>query len=65
MLNGKVLHIIFCTWEDAELIAKQAPAQVDHFQNRLSFHETAPYQSTNYGSNRPKFEKLTSQPSFI
>ncbi|KAF5098308.1 hypothetical protein D0Z03_001239 [Geotrichum reessii] len=60
--KGLTYHL--CTWEDAELIAKQAPAQVDHFQNRLS-SQIAPYQSANYGSNRPKFEKLTSQPSFI
>lgn len=60
--KGLTYHL--CTWEDAELIAKQAPEQVEHFQNRLS-SQIAPYQSANYGSQRPKFEKLTSQPSYI
>lgn len=60
--KGLTYHL--CTWEDAELIAKQAPDQVDHFHNRLN-SQIAPYQSTNYGSQRPKFEKLTTQPSFI
>lgn len=60
--KGLTYHL--CTWEDAELIANQAPEQVDHFQNRLN-SQIAPYQSANYGNHRPAFEKLTTQPSYI
>lgn len=63
-VKWKGLSYHLCTWEDAELIAQQAPDQVDHFHSRLN-SQIAPYQSTSYGNNRPRFEKLTSQPSFI
>lgn len=63
-VKWKGLSYHLCTWEDAELIAQQAPEQADHFHNRMN-SQIAPYQSTSYGNNRPRFEKLTSQPSFI
>lgn len=53
-----------CTWELADEIAQLAPEQVQHFQQRLN-SKILPNLSANYGSNRPRFEKLTSQPLFI
>lgn len=52
------------TWENATEIAKIAPEQVKHFQNREN-SKILPQYSVNYGNDRPKFQKLTEQPDFI
>ncbi|GMM56041.1 chromatin-remodeling ATPase [Maudiozyma humilis] len=52
------------TWENATDIVKLSPEGVRHFQNRTS-SKLLPQYSENYGSNRPKFEKLTEQPAYI
>lgn len=61
--KGLTYHL--STWEDAELIAQMAPKEVEMFQSRLN-SKIAPYHSTIYNeANRPRFEKLTEQPSFV
>lgn len=52
------------TWELAGDVAPLAPKQVQNYQNRQN-SKILPYNSASYGSNRPRFEKLTSQPAFI
>lgn len=52
------------TWESAGTIVKLAPEQVKHFQNRIN-SKILPQYSSHYGSERPRFEKLVEQPSFI
>lgn len=53
------------TWELADEIVKIGPEQVKHFQMRLN-SKILPQSSLVYPfAQRPKFEKLTSQPSFI
>lgn len=63
-VKWKRLNYDECTWELASEIAPSAPKQVKNFQNRQN-SKILPANSASYGSNRPKFEKLTSQPAFI
>lgn len=60
--KGLTYHL--CTWEEAEVIAKMAPKEVDQFQARIN-SKISPSHSASYGSQRPRFEKLTQQPSFV
>ncbi|ODQ78691.1 hypothetical protein BABINDRAFT_172039 [Babjeviella inositovora NRRL Y-12698] len=53
-----------CTWEDAEEIAEDAPLEVAQYQARAA-SKILPGLSANYGSQRPRFEKLVKQPPFI
>lgn len=54
-----------CSWEDAAVIAADAPEQVAKFQQRLQ-SKILPQYSANYPVNqRPRFEKLSKQPLFI
>ncbi|ODV88036.1 hypothetical protein CANARDRAFT_205428 [[Candida] arabinofermentans NRRL YB-2248] len=53
-----------CTWESAAEIAPIAPQEVKKFQSRQN-SKILPSLSASYGTNRPRFEKLTSQPLFI
>ena len=52
------------TWELADEIVKLGPQEVKHFQQRLN-SKILPSLSSNYGSSRPRFEKLVVQPKFI
>lgn len=52
------------TWETASEIVKLAPEQVKDFQSR-SNSKILPQNSSVYNGQRPKFEKLDSQPAFI
>lgn len=61
---GKRLYYDACTWEDAEYVAKIAPRAVEQFLAR-SNSKLLPSNSVNYGNRRPRFEKLTEQPSFV
>jgi chromodomain-helicase-DNA-binding protein 1 len=63
-VKWKRLNYDECTWELASEIAPIAPKQVKNFQNRQN-SKILPANSASYGSNRPRFEKLTSQPGFI
>lgn len=63
-VKWKRLNYDECTWELASEIAPIAPKQVKNFQHRQN-SKILPANSASYGSNRPKFEKLTSQPAFI
>ncbi|CDO93336.1 unnamed protein product [Kluyveromyces dobzhanskii CBS 2104] len=65
LVKWRRLNYDECTWEIASEIVKLAPEQVKDFQNR-SNSKIMPQNSSNYSSNqRPKFEKLDAQPSFI
>ncbi|KAK9467798.1 SNF2 family N-terminal domain-containing protein [Lipomyces arxii] len=64
LVKWKRLYYDACTWEDAELIAKIARKAVDQFLTR-SNSKLSPSQSVNYGHNRPRFDRLTEQPSFV
>ncbi|ANB14120.1 chromatin-remodeling ATPase CHD1 [Sugiyamaella lignohabitans] len=64
LVKWKRLYYDDCTWEDGEVIADIAPKQVDLFQSRSS-SKISPSYSVSYGSTRPKFEKLSEQPSFV
>lgn len=63
-VKWKRLNYDETTWELASEIAPHFPLQVKNFQNRQN-SKILPANSASYGSNRPKFEKLTSQPAFI
>ncbi|CAK9438640.1 uncharacterized protein LODBEIA_P28640 [Lodderomyces beijingensis] len=64
-VKWKRLYYDECSWEDAEEIAKIAPAQVKKYQQRLN-SKILPHLSANYPmTQRPKFEKLVKQPIFI
>ncbi|CCK71238.1 chromatin-remodeling ATPase CHD1 KNAG_0G01800 [Huiozyma naganishii CBS 8797] len=52
------------TWEKATDIVKLAPEEVAQFQNRTN-SKILPQYSSNYGSERPRFEKLNTQPPFV
>lgn len=52
------------TWENATDIVKLSPEGVRHFQNRTNSKQLPQY-SENYGTHRPKFDRLTEQPSYI
>ena len=63
-VKWKRLNYDECTWELGSEIASLSPKQVQNYQNRQN-SKILPANSASYGSNRPKFEKLTDQPSFI
>lgn len=60
--KGLTYHL--STWEDAEVIAKIAPLEVEIFQARQSSKISPPH-GTIYPGSRPSFEKLTAQPSYV
>ncbi|SCW04288.1 LAFE_0H10220g1_1 [Lachancea fermentati] len=64
LVKWRRLNYDEATWENAGEIVKLAPEQVKHFQNRMN-SKILPQFSSNYGSSRPRFEKLDEQPSFI
>lgn len=64
LVKWKRLYYDECTWEDATEIAQMAPAQVEAFQSRVS-SKISPSHSVTYGINRPRFEKLSEQPTFV
>lgn len=65
LVKWRRLNYDECTWEVASEIVKMAPEQVKEFQNRTN-SKIMPQNSSNYPANqRPKFEKLDAQPSFI
>lgn len=64
-VKWKRLYYDECTWEDATVIAKLAPEQVEAFQNRVSSRISPSYGVSYPNNNRPKFERLTEQPHFI
>lgn len=54
-----------CTFEDSAMIAKLAPKEVSLYQARIK-SSVIPKNSTKYPcDDRPKFEKLLSQPKYI
>ncbi|KAK9237236.1 SNF2 family N-terminal domain-containing protein [Lipomyces kononenkoae] len=64
LVKWKRLYYDECTWEIAEDIAKIARRSVDQFLSR-SNSKLLPSNSVNYGAKRPRFEKLTEQPSYV
>lgn len=64
LVKWRRLNYDEATWENASDIVKLAPDQVKHFQNRLN-SKILPQYSSNYGSQRPRFEKLDAQPLFV
>ncbi|KAK9325799.1 SNF2 family N-terminal domain-containing protein [Lipomyces orientalis] len=64
LVKWKRLYYDACTWEIAEDIAKIARRAVDQFLSR-SNSKLLPSNSVNYGARRPRFEKLTEQPSYV
>ncbi|CAI4060495.1 hypothetical protein N7582_001632 [Saccharomyces uvarum] len=64
LVKWRRLNYDEATWENATDIAKLAPEQVKHFQNREN-SKILPQYSSNYTSQRPRFEKLSVQPPFI
>lgn len=65
LVKWKRLYYDECTWESAEEIARIAPDAVRQFQSRVS-SKISPAHSMHYHPNaRPRFEKLSAQPSFI
>lgn len=65
LVKWKRLNYSEATWEDAEEIARIAEDEVERFQDRLN-SKINPSQGAVYPANsRPRFEKLTEQPSFI
>ncbi len=64
LIKWKRLYYDECTWEDANEIGQISPKQIEHFQRRIN-SKISPTQSLQFGAKRPKFEKLSEQPSFI
>lgn len=64
LVKWRRLNYDEATWEKATEIAKLAPEQVKHFQSRAN-SKILPQYSSNYTSERPPFEKLSTQPPFI
>ncbi|ODQ64345.1 hypothetical protein NADFUDRAFT_11323, partial [Nadsonia fulvescens var. elongata DSM 6958] len=64
LIKWKRLYYDECTWEDAETIANLAPDKVDQFHSRQN-SKILPQHSSNFGLPRPRFEKLSQQPSFV
>ncbi|SCV00416.1 LAME_0G09560g1_1 [Lachancea meyersii CBS 8951] len=64
LVKWRRLNYDEATWENAGVVVKMAPEQVKHFQNRIN-SKILPQYSSNYGSSRPRFEKLNEQPSFV
>ncbi|GMG55879.1 unnamed protein product [Ambrosiozyma monospora] len=63
-VKWKRLNYDECTWESASEIAPIAPKEVTSYQKREK-SKILPQFSASYGSNRPRFEKLATQPLFI
>lgn len=64
-VKWKRLYYDECSWENAEIIARDAPEHVAKYQQRLQL-KILPHLSANYPMNqRPRFEKLNKQPLFI
>lgn len=63
-VKWKGLTYNLCTWEDAEVIVQMAPKEVEMFQARQN-SKVLPGNSALYGPQRPRFQKLTAQPSFV
>lgn len=64
LVKWRRLNYDEATWEDAAEIAKISPEPVKHFQSRQN-SKILPQYSSNYTSERPRFEKLSVQPPFI
>ncbi|SCU87394.1 LAFA_0E06458g1_1 [Lachancea sp. 'fantastica'] len=64
LVKWRRLNYDEATWENAGVVVKLAPEQVKHFQSRIN-SKILPQHSSNYGSQRPRFEKLNEQPSFV
>lgn len=64
LVKWRRLNYDEATWEKATEIAELAPEQVKHFQSRAN-SKILPQYSSNYKSERPRFEKLSTQPPFI
>lgn len=64
LVKWRRLNYDEATWEKATEIAELAPEQVKHFQGRAN-SKILPQYSSNYTSQRPRFEKLSTQPPFI
>ncbi|CCE62013.1 hypothetical protein TPHA_0B03430 [Tetrapisispora phaffii CBS 4417] len=64
LVKWKRLNYDEATWEDSNDIVKLAPQQVRNFQSR-STSKILPQNSNIYSKDRPQFEKLDEQPSFI
>ncbi|CEP63303.1 chromatin-remodeling ATPase CHD1 LALA0_S07e07074g [Lachancea lanzarotensis] len=64
LVKWRRLNYDEATWENAGAVVKLAPEQVKHFQNRIN-SKILPQHSSTYGSQRPRFEKLSEQPSFV
>lgn len=64
LVKWRHLNYDEATWEDAAEIVKIAPEPVKHFQSRQN-SKILPQYSSNYTSERPRFEKLSVQPPFI
>lgn len=64
LVKWRRLNYDEATWEKATEIAELAPEQVKHYQGRANSKILPQYSST-YTSQRPRFEKLSTQPPFI
>lgn len=64
LVKWRRLNYDEATWENAQDIVKLSPEQVKHFQNRTN-SKILPQYSSNYAAQRPRFEKLSVQPTFI
>ena len=65
LVKWRRLNYDEATWENANDIVKLSPEEVKNFQQR-SNSKILPQYSSNYNnSDRPKFEKLDSQPPYI
>lgn len=64
LVKWRRLNYDEATWETATEIAELAPEQVKHYQGRANSKILPQYSST-YTSQRPRFEKLSTQPPFI
>lgn len=59
----KQLYYDSCTWECASFVSN-AQEHIDKYLNRSVSH-ILPHESVSYGSSRPKFKKLDTQPDYI
>ena len=65
LVKWRRLNYDEATWENANKIVKLSPEEVKKFQQR-SNSKILPQNSSNYNNfDRPKFEKLDFQPSYI
>ncbi|EDO17083.1 hypothetical protein Kpol_1025p2 [Vanderwaltozyma polyspora DSM 70294] len=65
LVKWRRLNYDEATWENANDIVKLAPDQVRHFQSRSNSKILPQYSSSHPATQRPPFEKLSVQPSFI